>query len=94
MAANVGKIAPVTLPAQTNSRPQQDFEPDFGRIAAEAPAPEYRLVIEEDSTAGTFVYKTINRSTGEVVNQFPREELLRLREDPAYVAGSVLQTKA
>ena len=92
MASNVGKIAPVALPTQQTRTP--DFEPDFGRIAAEAPAPQYRLVIEEDSTAGTFVYKTINRSTGEVVSQFPREELLKLKEDPAYVAGSVLQTKA
>ncbi|HYE42832.1 MAG TPA: hypothetical protein VEA15_05505 [Caulobacteraceae bacterium] len=55
---------------------------------------DYRLVIEQDGTTGGFVYKTLNRATGEVVNQFPREEVLRLRASPGYAAGQVIQTKA
>ncbi|HYF21852.1 MAG TPA: hypothetical protein VD929_00495 [Caulobacteraceae bacterium] len=57
-------------------------------------AADYRLVIEEDPEAGTFVYKTLDRRTGEVVRQAPREEVLRLREDPAYAAGGVITTTA
>ena len=38
--------------------------------------------------------KTLDRTTGEVVNQFPREEVLKLRDSPAYQAGRVIVTKA
>ena len=49
----------------------------------------YRLVIEPDEKTGTFIYKTVDRETGEVVRRYPREDLLRMREDPAYDAGVV-----
>jgi flagellar protein FlaG len=83
-------------------------DPTYGRHP-QAPAPEaasqaetpglgseadLRLVIEEDQASGTYVYKTVNRSTGEVVQQIPREEVLRMRDDVAYVAGGVIRTKA
>jgi flagellar protein FlaG len=55
---------------------------------------DLRLVIEEDQAAGTYVYKTVNRRSGEVVQQIPQEEVLRLREDSAYLAGGVIRTKA
>ena len=55
---------------------------------------DLRLVIEEDKAAGTFVYKTVDWRTGEVVQQLPREEVLRLRESESYSAGQVLATKA
>ena len=54
---------------------------------------DYRLVIDEDPVTGTFIYKSIDRATGKVVHQAPREELLRLRDNPAYVAGAVLRTR-
>jgi flagellar protein FlaG len=55
---------------------------------------DLRLEIEEDQASGTYVYKTIDRRTGEVVQQFPREEILRLRQASAYQAGEVIRTKA
>ena len=55
---------------------------------------DYRLVIEQDGKSGGFVYKTLDRATGEVVSQFPREEVLKLRNSPGYVAGQLIQTKA
>lgn len=53
----------------------------------EQPA-EFRLVIEEDSR-GSFIYKTLDRRTGEVVSQFPREDILRLRNAEDYSPGKV-----
>ena len=53
-----------------------------------------RLIIEEDPAAGTLVYKTIDRRTGEVVLQMPREELEKLGEETEYVAGSVIRAEA
>ena len=55
---------------------------------------QYRLVIEEDQASGAFVYKTLDRSTGEVVLQFPREEVLKLKEHANYKAGAVIRTTA
>lgn len=57
-------------------------------------AEDYRLVIEKDGATGSYIYKTLDRSTGEVVSQFPREEVLKLRDSPAYQAGQVIVTKA
>ncbi len=50
---------------------------------------DFRLVIEEDPATGSFVYKTLDRRTGEVVNQFPREQMLRLRDAENYAPGKV-----
>lgn len=55
---------------------------------------DLRLVIEEDEANGSYVYKTVNRRTGKVVLQMPRDELLQLREDEDYLAGDVIRTKA
>jgi flagellar protein FlaG len=58
----------------------------------EQPA-EFRLVIEEDSR-GSFIYKTLDRRTGEVVNQFPREQVLRLKETEGYAPGRVFNGRS
>ena len=55
---------------------------------------DLRLIIEEDLGAQSYVYKTINSRTGEVVQQYPREEVLRMRENADYRAGGVIRTKA
>ncbi len=83
-------------------------DPTFGRQtpadtpetkAATATSPgadsgDMRLVIEEDQASGSYVYKTVNRRTGEVILQLPRAEVLRMREKTEYVAGTVIRTKA
>ena len=54
----------------------------------------YRLVIEEGPTQGTFVYKTLDSATGEIVRQFPREQVLRMAESGGYSAGGLIDTSA
>lgn len=54
----------------------------------------YRLIIEEGPTLGTFVYKTLDGATGEVVRQFPREQVLRMAESGDYSAGGLIDTSA
>jgi len=55
---------------------------------------DMRLVIEEDKASGLYVYKTVNRLTGEVVQQLPREQVLQLKDQVDYEAGDVVRTKA
>ena len=67
------------------------------KAAGQAKGPEIqavRLVIEEDSQSGSFVYKTLDRVTGEAVKQLPREQVVELMQAAAYSAGSVIDTKA
>lgn len=52
---------------------------------------DLRLVIEEK--AGSYVYMTVDRRTGDVVAQYPREEVLKLREEADYEAGAVIRTR-
>lgn len=54
----------------------------------------YRLVIEEGPIAGSFIYKTLDRLTGEVIRQLPREEVVRLMGDVSAPSGSVFDTVA
>ncbi|CAN7177574.1 hypothetical protein LJR225_000405 [Phenylobacterium sp. LjRoot225] len=63
-------------------------------VAAAPEEVDLRLEIVEDQVSGTYVYKTVNRRTGEVVQQYPREEILRLRDAAAYQVGEVIRTKA
>ena len=83
-------------------------DPTFGRNAPSPepqspPAPakaipttdpvDLRLIIEEDKASGTYIYKTVNRVTGEVILQLPREEVLRMHESEGYVAGGMVRAK-
>jgi flagellar protein FlaG len=56
--------------------------------------PNLRLVIEEDQATGEFIYKTLDRSTGEVILQLPRKEVLKSVLSGAYSAGDVIKARA
>lgn len=56
----------------------------------DSPQPgDLRLVIEQDPTTGTFVYKTVDRRTGDILQQFPREDVLRFKQAEHYDPGEV-----
>lgn len=88
-------------------RPAKIVEVEVAREAASQPAKEakkpvndgpqpgdLRLVIEHDEGSGEFVYKTVDRRTGETLQQFPREEVLKMREDADYETGDVFDGQA
>jgi flagellar protein FlaG len=52
----------------------------------------YRLLIEKGEKG--FIYKTLDRTTGEVIRQYPSEEMVRLSQSPAYGPGDVIVTGA
>ena len=79
-------------------KPAATAAPNVGTSAepvVQGPDPvDMRLVIEEDKASGSYVYKTVNRRTGEVVQQLPREQILKLREALHYEAGAIVRAKA
>lgn len=70
-----------------------DFDEGQPRQEAEQAA-RYRLIIEANPSSGGYVYKTVNNATGEVVRQYPREEVLKLAETGDYCAGALIDTSA
>ncbi|WP_332771783.1 flagellar protein FlaG [Phenylobacterium sp.] len=96
MENKLAAITSVTDPTLNQAAARRPT-PDPG-VAAKGPvemtpdAADLRLVIEEGG--GSYVYKTIDRRTGEVVAQFPREEILRMREETDYEAGAVISASA
>lgn len=63
------------------------------RAAADAERQaRYRLVIEQGPRTGSFVYKTLDRETGEVVRQLPSEDVLEMRQRADYDVGAVINT--
>lgn len=83
------------VPAVTAEKPLQSGADDGTNSRAAADAERmarYRLVIEQGPRAGSFVYKTLDRETGEVVRQLPSEEVLKLRQSNDYGSGAVIDT--
>jgi flagellar protein FlaG len=78
--------AETPLPSRGDDDARSRLVSDAERLA------RYRLVIEEGPTAGSFVYKTLDRETGEVVRQLPREDVLKLRDSGKYGSGAVIDT--
>ncbi len=72
--------------------------PDNGgaanRAAKSSEPVDTRLVIEEDQASNSYVYKMVNRLTGEVIQQLPRQQVLQMREQLDYEAGDVVSAKA
>ena len=93
------KISPVVtrtataVSAASGSSTSGDFHDSRFMAEAERTA-RYRLVIEEGPQSGSFIYKTLDRITGEVVKQLPREQVVDLMRTAQYSAGSVIDTKA
>ena len=91
------KVAPVAVPPESTYGRQTAGGASGATVKSDGVAPkedvDLRLVIEEDLVAQSYVYKTINSRTGEVVQQYPRDEVLKMRENANYHAGGVIRTK-
>jgi len=78
-------LAPAAQPIEHEPAPPVDDGPQPGDL---------RLVIEQDDDSGEYVYKTVDRRTGETLQQFPREQILKLRQEATYASGDVYDGQA
>jgi flagellar protein FlaG len=94
MSNTVTRIGPLSEPPVETSRPVSKEVSPIRQASLGDPfdQSQFRLIIEEDQASGAFVYKTLDRNTGEVVLQFPREEMLKLKDRAGYQAGAVIRT--
>lgn len=79
---------------QQPAPPRADPATTAKRAAQSQDPVDMRLVIEEDKATNSYVYKTVNRLTGEVIQQLPREQVLQLHEQLDYEAGDMVRAKA
>lgn len=89
--AKIGSAPPIV--AISGSTASGDFSQSRAQQEAERSS-RYRLVIEEGARKGSFVYKTLDRMTGEVIRQLPREQVVELNARDDYAAGAVIDTSA
>jgi len=87
-------IAPYTAPGQLAGGHDVSAPPEKPAAAAGPQPGDLRLVIEEDPASGGYVYKTVDRRTGDVLQQFPREDVLRFKQAEHYDPGEVFDALA
>ncbi|ATC31924.1 hypothetical protein CA606_05910 [Caulobacter vibrioides] len=80
---------------ETSLKAERAAAAEVEKPVDDGPQPgDLRLVIEHDDASGAFVYKTVDRRTGETLQQFPREEVLKMRDGPDYETGDVFDGQA
>jgi flagellar protein FlaG len=95
METKVAATTPAPDPRDPRVSPSPSAAPRGAAPAARLKDPaDERLVIEIDQASGSYVYKVVDRATGDVVRQLPRAEVLRLRHESPYAAGAVIRAKA
>ena len=81
---------PGAINPSTNLAPEQRVEvlqEAVAKLIKKSLPPNSKLQIEQDKASGTFVYRTIDPDTGEVISQWPSEKLLELRHYLAQMEG-------
>ena len=71
----------VSQPVADSSAQQQDddiltAEGEINKMAAGVLSTNGRLSIDHDDETGDYIYRLVDKETGEVINQWPREEVL------------------
>ncbi|MFT3997247.1 MAG: flagellar protein FlaG [Asticcacaulis sp.] len=99
-ATDAGQVKPAepvkpvqeVAPASSGSKTGTDGGLSNQTSSDSQPAYTLKLTIDQDPDTGEFIYRAIDRYTGEVVRQFPQKELLELKKSNTYKAGSVVKT--
>jgi hypothetical protein len=73
-------VGPTSPPATATNAP------------AHATDANQRLVIQESGELGVFVYTILDRTTGRVIVQIPRESVAEMARLSTYAAGQVITT--
>lgn len=94
MKTQISPATPIHDPGTFAGQPAAPRAPSSPSPAAPQHNADLRLIIEEDEASGIIVYKTLDRRTGEIVRQLPREEVVRLKDAPSYAPGDVADSRS
>lgn len=103
MSADIAGTPPLSpvLPVESERKRADTAQGDDRRVAkarvaaglghaTERAAENGRLFIEQDEATGNYVYRIIDRETGEVIRQYPREEVLEMQKAINAARGLIL----
>ena len=100
-AANETRQPPAATPGaptpDTNLAPDQRVEvvrASVEKLIKKSLPPNSRLQVEKDKELGTFIYRSVNPDTGEVIKQWPSEQLIAMREYLKEMSGMLVDTQA
>lgn len=91
MTDNVARLVSVPQPVPIDAVSPKSALPEPTHRNDNDDASRYRLTIEAIGD-NRFVYKVLDRVTGEVIRQLPREDVEKLHSDPTYRGGKVVDT--
>ena len=97
MSSKVSLSTPAADPLAgiPSRRDEGEVQPVKTAVAADAAShTDVRLIIEEAGEPGRYVYTIVDRRSGRVVSQHPRDDVLRLREQSDYSAGALFKGEA
>ena len=81
--AQVSPATPGAADQATNLSPDQRVEVLQGaveKLIKKSLPTNSKLQIEQDKITGTFIYRSIDLDTGEVIRQWPSQKMLELRD--------------
>ncbi|SRR5258706_1547617 len=87
---------PGAVSTVTNLAPEQRVEvlqEAVAKLIKKSLPTNSKLQIEQDKTSGTFVYRSIDPDTGEIIRQWPPEKLLELRDYLKEMEGVLVDKK-
>jgi beta-lactamase class A len=95
----MSQISPIASPAADSvgsstppAPPSAPAAPTQSPATAATPEANQRLVIQESGEVGVFVYTILDRATGRVIVQLPRESVAEMARLSTYAAGQVITT--
>ena len=89
--------APGAINPQTNLSPDQrieELQSAMEKLIRKSMPSNSKLQIDQDKETGTFIYRSVNPDTGEVIKQWPPEQVIKLREYLREMEGMLVDTKA
>jgi hypothetical protein len=93
--------AGVSAPAPTTSaqpaQPAQAVQTSDAQTAtdgASSSASPTKVVVEQGNNKAVMVFKVLDRHTGEILAEIPRQEAKKTASDPTYQAGAFYNEKA
>ena len=76
-----------------NARKAEAVESAMREVSPPVMGQNERLSIQRDNATGTFIYRSIDRETGEVVRQWPVESMLQFKAYLRQVEGVLVDDK-
>jgi flagellar protein FlaG len=70
------------------------LEEAIGKLVKQSLPASSKLQIEQDEETGAFIYRSVDPETGEVLRQWPSEDILKLRASLRDMEGLLVDKKA